>query len=241
MPATSRRVYQTSMLRISAKCAIASRYSRTAVVDTERRVGLVEASIPTRDREARREPLHVPLERPRQRLVEVVDAEDEPPVRRREDAEVREVRVAAELRVQARSRPIREVGRHQVGGAAEEGERRSEHAPVPDRAELGQSRSRLLLEQLDRVSAHRPRLPRRRATERGSSLRAALPRAARSAGVKWGTAVGPDALSPCRLVLVEDMGRGLLGSRRGTRVRPEEFVIDVRHRLAPFACSCVGS
>ena len=137
---------------------------RLAVLAHRRRhdraaIGIVEAAIPARDREARGEPLHVPLERPRQRLVEVVDAEDEPPIGRGEDAEVREVRVAAELRVQARPRPVREVGRHQVGGAAEEGERRREHPPVPDRAELGKSRLRLLLEEIDRVTAHRRRLP----------------------------------------------------------------------------------
>ena len=36
IPSTSRRVYQTSMLRISAKRAIASRYSRAAASTTER-------------------------------------------------------------------------------------------------------------------------------------------------------------------------------------------------------------
>ena len=61
---------------------------------------IVEAALPAGDRETGGKPLDVPLERPRQRLVEVVEAEDEPPVRRGEDAEVREVRVAAELGVQ---------------------------------------------------------------------------------------------------------------------------------------------
>ena len=120
---------------------------------------IVEASIPARDREAGGEPLHVPLEWSRQRLVEVVDAEDEPPVRCGEDAEVGEVRVAAELGVQSRPGPIREVGRHEIGAAAEKGERGHEHAPVPDRAELWKPRLRLLLEKIDRVSAHRRRLP----------------------------------------------------------------------------------
>ena len=36
--ATSSRVYQTSMLRISAKRAIASRYSRVAAITTERQI-----------------------------------------------------------------------------------------------------------------------------------------------------------------------------------------------------------
>jgi hypothetical protein len=59
--------------------------------------GLVEAAVPARDREARGESLHVPFERPGKRLVEVVDAEDEPSVRRGEDSEVGEVGVAAQL------------------------------------------------------------------------------------------------------------------------------------------------
>ena len=101
------------MFRIVAKRAIAWRYSRTVAVTIDAAARLVEAAIPARDREARREPLHVPLERARQRLVEVVDAEDQPAVGCGEDAEVGQVRVAAELRVQpvrgpaARSAAIR--------------------------------------------------------------------------------------------------------------------------------------
>ena len=120
---------------------------------------IAEAALPTRDGEARCEPLDVPLERPRKGLVEVVDAEDAPTVGRREDAEVREVRVAAELRMQAGPRAVRKVRRHQVGGTTEEGERRGEHPPVADRAELGKSSLGLLLEKVEGVSPHRPRLP----------------------------------------------------------------------------------
>ena len=158
--ATSRRAYQTWMFRISAKRAIASRYSRAAAVTTARRVASVEAAIPAGNRETGGKPLHVPLEGSRQRLVEVVETEDEPPVRRGEDAEVREVRVAAELGVaipvrgpSARSAAIR------YAAAAEEGERGHQHAPVPDRAELRKTRLRLILEKIDRISAHRRRLP----------------------------------------------------------------------------------
>ena len=137
---------------------------RFAVLAHRRRHGcaagrVVEAAIPAGNGETGGEPFHVPLERSRQRLVEVVETEDEPPVGCGEDAEVREVRIAAELRVEPRPRPVREVGRHQVGGPAEEGERRLQHAPVPDRAELRKARLRLILEQIDRVSAHRRRLP----------------------------------------------------------------------------------
>jgi hypothetical protein len=49
-------------------------------------------------RDARAEALHVPLPRPREGLVEVVQVEDELAVRCREPAEVRHVGVAAELR-----------------------------------------------------------------------------------------------------------------------------------------------
>ena len=121
------------------------------------RVG--EAAIPSGNGETGGEPFHVPLERSRQRLVEVVETEDEPPVGCGEDAEVREVRIAAELGVDPGPRPVREVRRHQVGGPAEEGERRLQHAPIPDRTELRKARLRLTLQQIDRISTHRRRLP----------------------------------------------------------------------------------
>ena len=45
-----------------------------------------------------REPLHVPLPRARQRLVEVIDVEHQPAIGRPEHSEVHEVRIAAQLR-----------------------------------------------------------------------------------------------------------------------------------------------
>ena len=57
----------------------------------------VEAAVAPGDLEARRQALDVPLPRPRQGLVEVVDVEDQPPVGGGEDAEVRQVGVAAHL------------------------------------------------------------------------------------------------------------------------------------------------
>ena len=148
---------------------------------------LVEAAVAAGDGEARDEPLQVPLERAGQRLVEVVEAEDQAPVGRREGAEVGQVRVAAELRVQPRAGAAGEVGRHQVGGAAIEGERRDEHAAVADRDELRHARRRLLHEQLDRIGAMQAAAPTSPWEARGTSARAALPRAARSAGVKCST------------------------------------------------------
>ena len=147
---------------------------------------LVEAAIPAGHREAGDEPLDIPLERPRQRLVEVVRVEHEPPVRGRVHPEVREVRVAAQLHVQPRPRHAREIRGHDVRRPAIERERRDQHPPVPDRHELLHPRLRLLLEQLDRVGANRRRLPRG-VGPRGTSARAALPLATRSATVKCAT------------------------------------------------------
>src|SRR5690349_298664 len=98
---------------------------------------VAEAAVPGGDLEARGEALDIPLERAAQRLVEVVEVEDERPLRRGEAAEVREVRVAAKLDVEPRSRRRREVMRHYGGSAAVHRERRGEHAAVADRDELG--------------------------------------------------------------------------------------------------------
>ena len=119
----------------------------------------VEAAVPAGDGEARYESLQVPLERARQRLVEVVDVEDEPPVGGGVHAEVGEVSVPAELDLQSRPRESREIRRHHGRGAAEERERRNEHAPVPNRDELLHARARLRLEQVDRVAPVRRRRP----------------------------------------------------------------------------------
>ena len=112
---------------------------------------VVESAVAPSDGEACGEPLDVPLERPRKRLVEVVDAEDHPPVRCGEDAEVGQVRVAAQLDVQPGARLFCEVRRHEGGGASVEGERRHEHAAVADGHELLEARLRLVLQQLDGV------------------------------------------------------------------------------------------
>jgi hypothetical protein len=87
------------------------------------RVGLGEAVVAGGDREARRHPLHVPLKRPRQCLVEIVQVEQQPPLGRGEDPEVRQVRVATELHLEASDGGAGEVGRHDLGSPAVEGER----------------------------------------------------------------------------------------------------------------------
>ena len=100
---TSRRAYQTS--RLPPRRELPHRLAVRA--DGARARPLVRSSslklaVAAGDLEARREPLHVPLERAGQRLVEVVEVEDERALGRREAAEVREVRVAAELHARAR-------------------------------------------------------------------------------------------------------------------------------------------
>jgi hypothetical protein len=69
------------------------------------------------------------------------------------------VRVTAELRLQARARQPGEVAGHDRRGAAIEGERRDQHAPVADRHQLGNAGQRLLLEHADRVAPPGGRLP----------------------------------------------------------------------------------
>src|SRR5206468_9547557 len=72
---------------------------------------IVEAAIASGDGKARRQPFYVPLEGAWQCLVEVVDAEDEPPVGRGEHPEVGQMRVAAELNEQSGPGAVGEVGR----------------------------------------------------------------------------------------------------------------------------------
>ena len=84
---------------------------------------LVEAAVTPGDGEARSETLDVPLERPGERLVEVVEAEDELAVGRGKAAEVRQMRITAELGMKPGARSRREIRRHQVRGATVERER----------------------------------------------------------------------------------------------------------------------
>ena len=100
-------------------------------------VGGGESVRPRSEREARREPLDIPLPRARQRLVEIVDVEDLAPFRRREAAEVHQVAIAARLHANARVRRGRKVGGHVERRTSVEREGRHRHAPVADRNQLG--------------------------------------------------------------------------------------------------------
>ncbi len=107
----------------------------------------------------RRQSLDVPLPRPKKGLVEVVQVPHEPPVGRGEDAEVREVGIAAQLNSEPRGGRVRQIHRHDRGAAAIEREGGGEHAPVADRHELGDPAPRLILEDVYRIATLRRRLP----------------------------------------------------------------------------------
>jgi hypothetical protein len=110
------------------------------------RVGLAEAVVAAGDGEAGRYPLQVVLERPRQGLVEVVEVEQQPPFGRGEGPEVRQVRVAAQLHVQAGRGGAGQVGGHDLGRAPVEGEWRDQHPAVPDRDQVGLTGGLLLFQ-----------------------------------------------------------------------------------------------
>ena len=185
-----------------------------------RRSAAVAATIAAGQREAGDEPLHVPLPRPRQGLVEVVEVEDEPPLRRGEGAEVGEVGVAAELRLEARARGRGEIGRHHRRGAAVEGEGRGQHAAVAQRHQLPDPRAGLVLEQLDRVRA----IDRRRSTRRGWSAARPCERPCRRRRAR--RAIRGDSGSS-RII---DSGYGRLGERWiGARLQ----LVEALRRQAP--------
>ena len=93
----SRCEYHTSRFFIPANSAIAVRYSPT-VSSTIRSWSLSAKAVVARgDQHAHGQALDVPLPRARERLVEVVEVEHQPPLGRGEHAEVRQVRVPAAL------------------------------------------------------------------------------------------------------------------------------------------------
>ena len=92
---------------------------------------------------------------PGQGFVEVVDVEDQAPFRGGERAEVRQVRVTAELDPQPRGRGRGQVGGHRQRRPPVVGERRDQHPAVPDRHQLGHPRLRLTQQQPHRVPVRR--------------------------------------------------------------------------------------
>ncbi len=83
-----------------------------AVVDRVARRRLLVTRFASRKNQRCRHPLQVPLKGAANRLVEVVDVEDEAAVRRGKGSEVAHVGIAAELRLDPRVRDHREIGCH---------------------------------------------------------------------------------------------------------------------------------
>ena len=139
----------------------------TAHGQTRRGVGVsVRETVVSRgDGEAGRQALYIPFERRRERLIEVIDVEDQPPVRLREHAKIQQVSVAASLHPDISSGGVRQIPCHRRCRAAEVGKRRRSHAPVPDRYQIRHPRPGLLLQGGDRVRAGPPAAP----TARGST------------------------------------------------------------------------
>ncbi len=136
---------------------------RAIAVDAETRrgvgVAVGEALVAGGNGEAGRQALDVPLERGRERLVEVIDVEDQVAVGRGKHAEVQQVRVTAGLHPDVGRGGMGEIPCHRRRRAAEVGERRGDHAPVPDRHKIRYPGLGLLLENGDRVRPVRRRLP----------------------------------------------------------------------------------
>src|SRR5918994_2135550 len=111
----------------------------------------VEAVVAASDHEARSEAFDVPLPRPRQGLVGVVDVEEQGALRGGIRPEVREVGVAAKLSLDASPRGAREVAGHHDGRPTHEGERGSHHARVPNRDEVRSPVTVLCLKEIGRI------------------------------------------------------------------------------------------
>jgi hypothetical protein len=91
------------------------------------------------DYDARPESLDVPFPRSRQGLVEIADIEEDVALRRGETAEIHDVSVAAGLHGKAGPRGRGQIGSHDRGCAAIEGEGRLGHAPKANRDQFRNS------------------------------------------------------------------------------------------------------
>ncbi len=114
-------------------------------------VGLAVAVLAGGDGDAGGQALDVPFEGAGEGLVEVVEVEQQGAFRGGVQAEVEQVRVAAELDGQAGVRGRGQIGGEYGGGTAQEGERRGGHPAVPDRQQLGEAVPSLALQHADGV------------------------------------------------------------------------------------------
>ena len=124
-------------------------------------VGFAEAVVATGDHEAGRQPLEVPFPGRREGLIEVVDGEDNLPLRGGETAEVDQVGVSAALHADAGRRGARQIHRHGQCRAPVEGEGRQHHPPVAKGKQLGEAPLVGLQHQADRIGPIGAGLPSR--------------------------------------------------------------------------------
>ena len=156
---TSMWAYHTSRLRIAAACAIRARYSATPAATIPRRAaGSNPRSRPAISKLAASR-LTSHSQGPGSVSSKSLMSNIVLPLRGREHAEVRQVRVTADLRVEPGTRRGGQVGGHDQRRAAVERERRDQHPAVPDRDQLGDPAGGLLLEQRDGVGSVRGGLP----------------------------------------------------------------------------------
>ena len=114
-------------------------------------IGAGEAAAPSHDLKTGGQALQVPLPRTRERLVEVVDVEDELAFGRAEQAKVQQMRITAELHGDVRSGSCRQVGGHDQCRPSIEGEGRDQHPSIADRNQLGHSGGALFIQERDGV------------------------------------------------------------------------------------------
>ena len=136
-----------------------SRYSTHEIGRRACRIAVGQPQVLGRDHDAGRQSLQVPFERRRQRLVEIVDVEDDVALWRREAAEIHQVGIAAGLHSQPAGRCVGQVGGHQRRRATIEREGRGRHAPEADRHQARQSPYVGFADDLDRIAPTLGRLP----------------------------------------------------------------------------------
>src|SRR5215203_3983605 len=119
----------------------------------------VKPVVAARHHEARGEALDVPLPWPGQGLVEVVEVEEQGALGRGIQPEVREVGVAAQLRLDATLRRACEVVGHDDGRPTHERERGGHHTRVPDWQKVRNPVPGLRLQEVNRVRPIGRRLP----------------------------------------------------------------------------------
>ena len=124
-------------------------------------IRFAEAVVATGDHEARRETLEVPFPGRRECLIEVVDGEDDLPLRGGETPEVDQVGVSAALHADTGGRSGRQIHRHGQRRAPVEGEGRQHHPPVAEGKEFGEAPLVGLQHQANRVGPIGSGLPGR--------------------------------------------------------------------------------